>query len=94
MGLVKSNSANLVESTTKEAFAAYVKNGDTMGALKILIKLRGIGPATASLLLNVYKPDEVPFFSDELFRWTHWNSPGKMGWGRSIKYNATEYKEL
>lgn len=94
MGLVQSNPADLVKSTTNEAFAAYSNNGDAMCALKILVKLRGIGPATASLLLSVYKPDEVPFFSDELFRWTHWDSPGKTGWGRSIKYNVTEYREI
>jgi hypothetical protein len=94
MGLVKSNPADLVKSTTTEAFAAYAESSDAMGALKVLTKLRGIGPATASLLLNVFVPAEVPFFSDELFRWTHWDGKGQTGWGRSIKYNVTEYKEL
>ena len=94
MGLVKSNPADLVKGATAEAFAAYAETSDAMGALKILTKLRGIGPATASLLLNVFSPAEVPFFSDELFRWTHWDGKGKTGWGRSIKYNVTEYKEL
>lgn len=94
MSLVKSNPADLVKSTTQEAFASMKDNGDVMQALKILTKLRGIGPATASLLLSVFRPEQVPFFSDELFRWTHWDANGKTGWSRSIKYNVTEYKEV
>ncbi|KAF2625366.1 hypothetical protein BU25DRAFT_493001 [Macroventuria anomochaeta] len=94
MNLVKSNPADVFKSTTQEAFASHRDDGDVMKALKILTKLRGIGPATASLLLSVYQPDQVPFFSDELFRWTHWDSPGKSGWLRIIKYNVTEYKEI
>ncbi|KAJ4319599.1 hypothetical protein N0V94_003832 [Neodidymelliopsis sp. IMI 364377] len=94
LGLVKSNPADLIKSTTKEAFASLSTTDDVMKALKILTKLRGIGPATASLLLSVYQPDEVPFFSDELFRWTHWEEKGKTGWGRTIKYNVTEYKQV
>ena len=33
--------------------------------------LKGVGPATASLVLSVMKPAIVPFFSDELYIWTH-----------------------
>ena len=96
MNLVKSNPAELVKDTTQDGFATYKKTKDAMAALKILTKLRGIGPATASLLLNVQSPEEIPFFSDELFRWTHWDAPGKgeHKWQRSIKYNVTEYKEI
>lgn len=94
MNLFKSNPTDLIKSTTQEAFTSIEDDKDAMKALKTLTKLRGIGPATASLLLSVYSPEEVPFFSDELFRWTHWDSPGKTGWLRSIKYNVTEYKEI
>ena len=96
MNLVKSNPAELVKDTTQDGFTTYKKTKDAMAALKILTKLRGIGPATASLLLSVQSPEEIPFFSDELFRWTHWGAPGKgeHKWQRSIKYNVTEYKEI
>lgn len=94
MGLVKSNPADVVKSTTQEAFASLTDSKDVMKAVKIMTKLRGIGPATASLLLSVFQPDTVPFFSDEVFRWTHWDEKGKTGWGRSIKYNVSEYKEI
>ena len=49
--------------------------------------LKGVGPATASLFLAVAEP-RVPFFSDEVFRWTVGD------WGRGIKYSPGEYGEL
>lgn len=90
MSLVKSNTPDSVKETTQLAFL----QNDTMRSLKTLISLRGIGPATASLLLSVHQPDALPFFSDELFRWTHWDAPAGGGWERKIKYNVSEYKEV
>ena len=57
-------------------------------------KLKGIGPATASLLLSSYDPVKVPFFSDELFRYLHWEEAKNKGWDRKISYTAKEYKDL
>ena len=65
--LVQQNEAKQVESTTRKGFAEFSGDKST-DALKTLTTLRGIGPATASLLLSVYDPDNAPFFSDELFR--------------------------
>lgn len=94
MNLVKSNPADSIKDTTQSAFG----ESDVMKALKTLTSLRGIGPATASLLLSVHQPDTVPFFSDELFRWSQWDVIGKKtdgdGWDRKIKYNVGEYKAL
>jgi hypothetical protein len=94
MNLVKQNSADTVKETTHSAFT----EPDILKSLKTLTSLRGIGPATASLLLSVHQPDTVPFFSDELFRWTQWDVEDKKGegkgWGRKIKYNVGEYKEV
>ncbi|GAB7342110.1 hypothetical protein MBLNU457_g0383t1 [Dothideomycetes sp. NU457] len=67
-----------------------------------LSTLRGIGPATASLLLNTHSPSEIPFFSDELYRWLRFSDPtdvkgpgkGTKGWERRIGYTAKEYMEL
>jgi hypothetical protein len=59
------------------------------------VGLKGIGPATASLLLSVAAPRVVAFFSDELFRWCMWDESGRPGgWGRKIKYNVKEYEML
>ena len=77
-------------------------------AISTLSKLKGIGPATASLLLSCYDPDTIPFFSDELFRWLHWqtdvseNSKKRKSKdiedngnsNRKIGYTAKEYASI
>lgn len=69
--------------------------------------LKGIGPATAALLASCYDPQNMPFFSDELFRWMHWDGihtdpcgsktplkkPGK-GWSRQIGYTPREWESM
>ncbi|KAI9875961.1 MAG: hypothetical protein M1830_007676 [Pleopsidium flavum] len=91
--LVASNSGEDIERTTREAFKTYASNPDDYAvSIKKLATLKGIGPATASLLLSVYDPENAPFFADELFRWICWDE--KSGWGRKIKYDVKEYKEL
>ncbi|KAF9693879.1 hypothetical protein EKO04_008294 [Ascochyta lentis] len=67
---------------------------DVLAAIKTLTPLRGIGPATASLLLSVFAPATVPFFGDEVFRWVTYRAGTAGGWKRKIKYNHAEYKEL
>jgi hypothetical protein len=59
--------------------------------VEVLTQLCGVGPARASLLLSVAYPDTVPFFSDELYRWTRWNS---YGWSQNIKWTLKEYVSL
>jgi hypothetical protein len=105
LGLVDSNDAKLVRSTTTPIFdlmrdtepirinqAASMTTG-----LKFLTQLRGIGPATASLVLSVLAPDWCPFFSDELYRWCVWdesdNGKGR-GWKRKIAYTDKQYRVL
>lgn len=93
---MQSNPSSLIEDTTRKAFAIITPE-QPLKALKVLTELKGIGPATASLLLSVCDPDEVPFFSDELFRWVMWDEEGgggPSGWKRAIKYNNKEYGEL
>lgn len=57
-------------------------------------KLKGVGPATASLFLSCYDPINVPFFSDELYRYLHWEDGRSKGWDRKIGYTMKEYKSL
>lgn len=89
MKLVSSNEPGLVEQTVKEASECYRQKDDVAAALGILTKLKGIGPATASLLLAVLDPDRVIFFADEAFYYLCCG--GKKA---PIKYNAKEYQEL
>ena len=94
-GLVASNSDEDILSTTKRAFATYQANNDALiESIEILANLKGIGPATASLLLSCYDPTKVPFFSDHLFRYVLFKRMKDHGWDRKIKYNTDEYREL
>ncbi|KAF2127291.1 hypothetical protein P153DRAFT_387836 [Dothidotthia symphoricarpi CBS 119687] len=94
--LVQSNAEDYIQDTTRKAFSLLTpKSSDPSQALKLLTQLKGIGPATASLLLSAFAPETIPFFSDELFRWCMWDEPGSPGgWKRAIKYNAKEYVQL
>ncbi|KAF3007580.1 hypothetical protein E8E13_007414 [Curvularia kusanoi] len=99
MKLVRDNSAESIKNITSSAFAGCSSSSekDVLRALTTLTQLRGIGPATASLLLSVLDPDGIPFFSDELFRWMCWGEKGDGkddGWDRKIKYNVKEYKDV
>ncbi|SMY29244.1 unnamed protein product [Zymoseptoria tritici ST99CH_1A5] len=96
--LVASNSDDITTDTIREAYALIpdgtIAESDVKASLTVLTRLRGIGPATASLALSVLRPDEIPFFSDELFRWSMWEQGKGKGWDRPIKYSVKEYLEL
>jgi len=89
--LVQSNSAEFIKETTASAFTSKEA---VHSRLNILIKLKGIGPATASLLLSTLDPEQIPFFSDELFLWAFWEDKAGSRWDRKIKYSAKEYRDL
>lgn len=89
MKLVTSNDESFAEETIKNAMESYREKADVSAAVDALTKLKGIGPATASLLLAVQDPENVIFFADEAFYWICCD--GNRG---PIKYNAKEYKDL
>jgi hypothetical protein len=88
--LVQQNSEEFVKETTIAGFSAESWND----SLNILTKLKGIGPATAALLLSTSNPKALPFFSDEIFRWAFWQNKTGDRWDRKIKYSLKEYREL
>lgn len=93
--LVASNSVQDIRKATENAFAIYESNkADYVKSVTALNKLKGIGPATASLVLACYDPINVPFFSDELFRYFHWADGKLKGWDRKINYTMKEYKDM
>jgi hypothetical protein len=95
MKLVQSNDEADTIETTKSAFQSYQPTPEGVEtALTILTRLKGIGPATASLILACYDPEKVPFFSDELFRYLHWEGSRGKGWDRKLQYSLKEYKSL
>ncbi|SPO02337.1 uncharacterized protein DNG_05010 [Cephalotrichum gorgonifer] len=90
MKLVLSNDSETVNGVIEDALKAYRDDtSDPSAAIAILSSLKGIGPATASLLLSVHDPDRVLFFSDEAFYWLCCG--GKKD---PIKYNKKEYAAL
>ena len=91
-GLVQQNDEATITETTRDAFLNYRGGVSTRTAIVALSKLKGIGPATASLLLSVYDPKGAPFFSDELFRWCM--ADEEASWDREIKYTLKEYLEM
>ena len=94
---VASNSIEDIRTITHDAFATYEgtrENEGHVNAVTALSKLKGVGPATASLLLSCYDPVMVPFFSDELYRYLNWEEDRSKGWDRKIGYTLREYKEL
>lgn len=100
--LVRQNNAADVEAVTKRAFAMLLKDIDAprpqylagvKAATKQASELRGIGPATASLILSLAAnilPRAPPFFSDEAFLYfvVEPTRPGS-----AIKYSLKEYTD-
>ncbi|KAG7666201.1 uncharacterized protein J8A68_000261 [[Candida] subhashii] len=104
--LIKSNDDQVVIDTTKAGFKIildYMNNNKSIddiqeyknivkSALKKVCELRGVGPATGSLILSLLikiNPKlSPPFFSDESFMYLIEPTGG------SIKYNVKEYIEL
>ncbi len=88
--LVASNPAALIPTTLSTAFTLYSQDPTNLKpALTKIAELRGIGPATASLILAIYDPENVVFFSDEAYRWlVHGGEKVKIG------YTMKEFGEL
>ncbi|PTB73565.1 hypothetical protein M440DRAFT_1361711, partial [Trichoderma longibrachiatum ATCC 18648] len=88
MSLVSSNPPSSSQ-TIQFAIRFYANSKDAGSAIRMLSELKGIGPATASLLLSVHDADNVLFFSDEAYYWLCCG--GKK---ESIKYTPKEYLAL
>lgn len=104
--LIKSNLAEEVESISKDGLADFMKFAQGKSwkdtdiqeyqavvkySLKIVCQLKGVGPATGSLILSLLSattPLAPPFFSDELFIY-YIQEPLRPG--SPIKYNVKEY---
>jgi hypothetical protein len=90
--LLRQNPAPLIISTTRTAFSQLP---DLPTAITTLTKpLKGIGPATATLILSVYDPNSIPFFSDELYAWLVSPAAAHNGSTPKLKYDMKEYFRL
>lgn len=65
--LIKSNSNDAVEKASAIAFKKIdTSGGDIQAAINELAILRGVGVATASAILSLYRPDRLVFMDDEV----------------------------
>lgn len=95
--MVRKNDASAVEKQTSSAFEKLESSPSSsapptptlIAALELVCKLTGIGPATGTLILNVFDPKHVPFFQDELFLWFFPDLKGAK-----LKYTQKEYLQL
>ncbi|KAI1775434.1 kinase-like protein [Hypoxylon cercidicola] len=90
--LINRNKNNTVQEVTGDAFVDYKENKDIDRAFGILRKLRGVGPARASLLLSLAYPDTVPFFSRPLYRWICRSSEDI--WGPEFQWTTEKYTKI
>jgi len=93
--LAESNAPELVVNASEAAFTKLDGGFKNLkAALDELCVLKGVGPATASLLLSVYAPDLAPFMSDEAVQATA-SSMAKIDYTtpRYLQY-ANEIKTL
>ncbi|TWU75335.1 hypothetical protein ED733_006894 [Metarhizium rileyi] len=89
LALYKTNPQAQGQAHAHTLNTAREPSGCIQRALDALIKLKGVGPATASLLLNVHDPERVVFFSDEAYYWLCCRGKRTV-----IRYTAREYAEL
>ncbi|TPX24396.1 hypothetical protein DIZ76_013742 [Coccidioides immitis] len=116
MNLIRSNPEPAIYTATSDAASSLptttVGNDADADALfpslslEVLTKsLRGVGPATASLILSAStaggSANQVPFFSDEMYWWlcshrypSPANPAGPLKPPPKLKYTMKEYREL
>jgi ADA HAT complex component 1 len=114
MGMIRSNAEKLVRDCTSSAIALlpdhHASDSDSdsfaKASLDALAPLRGVGIATASLILSIVTAagdGEVPFYSDDSFLWLcAGRYPGLQGVKKyikpngdlNVKYNMNEYRML
>lgn len=90
--------ASTLLSNLKDSSNRYKAVG---AALDEVCKLKGVGPATGTLVLSIYDPRHVPFFADEVFAWVV-DRGGNEGWSDQrfevknlkLKYDRKEYAAL
>ncbi|MGH2457275.1 MAG: hypothetical protein ACRDIY_00220, partial [Chloroflexota bacterium] len=79
--LVRSNSPETVEETSRDALARIP---DSLAPIRTLARLAGVGPATASAIAAAAAPGVYPFFDDLVAR----QVPGLGPVDFSVKYYA------
>lgn len=89
---VNQNTNSAVIDITKDAFQNYKLNEDLDEAFEILRKLKGVDNTSASLLLSVAYPENLPHFSRPLYQWIYWDQTS--GWNQQFEWTREIYRGL
>jgi hypothetical protein len=81
MSLLKSNSESDVKDRTKSGMI-FANDQNVDAAIDEIAKLRGVGPATASAILSIFKPSLFAFMDDEVIECLY--DDGKRGYTTKI----------
>lgn len=112
--MIRQNQEKTISDTTTSAFSslpASVEGEDGFEAIEsalltLTTPLRGVGPATASLILSVACPEMIPFYSDDVYLWvcagvypssscsSKKSKEVKPNGDPNVKYNVAEYRRL
>ncbi|KAI7153371.1 hypothetical protein KC349_g8408 [Hortaea werneckii] len=108
--LVDSNDVMTVKTTAIEAYRILPPSNTTAPSaenirkvLDVFTRLKGVGAATATLLMASNNQTNIPFFSDEVYRWIHHDDAptkpalkggGASGWTREVRYTIKDYLEF
>ncbi|KAI6809265.1 hypothetical protein KC332_g15706 [Hortaea werneckii] len=108
--LVDSNDVMTVKTTAIEAYRLLPPTKTTAPnaenirkVLDVFTRLKGVGAATATLLMASYDQTNIPFFSDEVYRWIHHDDAptrpalkggGASGWTREVRYTIKDYLDF
>lgn len=86
MNHLRANTPKSVQDHSK-AGMDFADQGDPEGAITEIAKLRGVGPATASAVLSLYRPDLFAFMDDEVIECLY---AGKRGYTAAIYRNVND----
>lgn len=81
MKYLQANSDSEVRECSRASFSEAAKNDDMRAAICKMSKLKGVGPATASALLSLFRPDIFSFMDDEVIECLY---EGKRGYTEKI----------
>lgn len=104
--MLRSNPDKTIRKATSTAYAAMTGVDElarrmdfpTAAMEALTTPLRGVGPATASLMLSV-GPGDHPFYSDDTYLWVVCAAGARRGMLKgngelNVKYNMGEYREF
>ena len=84
-----------MRESTRAAYKIYDENpADLKKATSTLTKLEAITLPTATLIMSVFDPTEVPYFCDDLYQYLHIPEREAGAFDGKVQYTQKEYTSL